>query len=159
MDDRIKTIEGELTARGLRVGLLAARFNDFIVERLVAAAVDTLRGHGAAVADLEIVWVPGAYELPLAAKKMAASHRYDALVVLGCVIRGATPHFDYVAGEASSGLARVSLEHDLPLGFGVLTVNTLEQAIERAGSKAGNKGIDAALTAIRMTSVLRQLGH
>ena len=159
MDTRIKTIEGELTARGLRVGILAARFNDFIVDRLVSAAVDTLVGHGADNSDLERVWVPGAYELPLAAKRMATGNRYDALVVLGCVIRGATPHFDYVAAEASAGLSRISLDSEMPLGFGVLTVDTLEQAIERAGSKAGNKGADAALAAIRMASVLRQLGR
>ncbi len=159
MDERIRTIEGELSARGLRVGLLAGRFNDFIVDRLVTAAIDTLKGHGAESGDLQLVWVPGAYELPLAAKRMAATHRFDALVVLGCVIRGATPHFDYVAGEASTGLGRVSFDFDLPLGFGVLTVDTLEQAIERAGSKAGNKGADAALAAIRMASVLRQLEH
>jgi 6,7-dimethyl-8-ribityllumazine synthase len=159
MDEKVRTIEGELSARGLRIGILAGTFNDFIVDRLVAAAVDTLCGHGAEPGDLQIVRVPGAFELPVAAKKMAASHRYDALVVLGCVIRGATPHFDYVAAEAASGLARVSLDHELALGFGLLTVNTLEQAIERAGSKAGNKGIDAALAAIRMASVLRQLEH
>ena len=159
MDEKVRTIEGELSARGLRVGVLAARFNDFIVERLVAAALDTLVGHGAAAGDLQVVWVPGAFELPLTAKRMAASHRYDALVVLGCVIRGATPHFDYVAAESSNGLARVSLEHDMPLGFGLLTVETIEQAIERAGSKAGNKGADAAIAAIRMASVLRQLEH
>jgi len=157
MDERVKIVNGELGARGLRFGIVAARFNDFIVDRLVAAAVETLVAHGADPADIQVVRVPGAYEMPLAAKRMAASRRYDALVALGCVIRGATPHFDYVAGEASRGLARVSLDADIPLGFGVLTVETLEQAIERAGSKAGNKGADAALTAIQMVSVLRQL--
>lgn len=157
MTDRVKSIDGELSARGLRIGIVAARFNDFIVDRLVAAAVDTLVAHGAEHADLQIVRVPGAYEMPLAAKKMASSRRFDAIVALACVIRGATPHFDYVAGEAASGLARVSLEHEIALGFGVLTVNTLEQAIERAGSKAGNKGADAAIAAVQMASVLRQL--
>lgn len=157
MTDRVKSIDGELSARGLRIGIVAARFNDFIVDRLVAAAVDTLVAHGAEHADLQIVRVPGAYEMPLTAKKMASSRRFDAIVALGCVIRGATPHFDYVAGEAASGLARVSLEHEIALGFGLLTVNTLEQAIERAGSKAGNKGADAALAAVQMASVLRQL--
>ncbi len=157
MTEQIRTIEGEVSARDLRFGVLAARFNDFIVERLVAAAIDTLTAHGANPADLDVVWVPGAWELPLAASRMASSRRYDALVALGCVIRGATPHFDYVAAEASSGIARVSVTHELAIGFGVLTVDTLEQAIERAGSKAGNKGADAALAAIRMASVMRQL--
>ncbi|MGD8340224.1 MAG: 6,7-dimethyl-8-ribityllumazine synthase [Gammaproteobacteria bacterium] len=157
MDERIRNLEGEVTARGLRVGIVAARFNDFIVDRLVDAAVGTLLEHGAEPADLVTVRVPGAYEIPVAVKKMAATRRYDAFVALACVIRGATPHFDYVAGEASRGLTNVCLEHELALGFGVLTCNTLEQAIERAGSKAGNKGADAALTAIRMASVLRQI--
>jgi 6,7-dimethyl-8-ribityllumazine synthase len=154
-----KTIEGELNARGLRFGIVAARFNDFIVERLVRAAIDALKEHGAEPGDIQLVWVPGAYDMPAAAKRMAASRRYDALVTLACVIRGATSHFEYVAGEAASGLARVCLEHEIAHGFGVLTVETLEQAIERAGSKAGNKGADAALAAIRMASVLRQLEH
>ena len=157
MDERIRVIDGELNGRSLRVGILAGKFNEFIVDRLVDAAIATLREHGADDGDLTVVRVPGAFELPLAAERMAASRKYDALVVLGCVIRGATPHFDYVAGEAASGLARVSLDHQMPLGFGVLTVDTLEQAIERAGSKAGNKGVDAALAALRMASVLRQI--
>jgi len=157
MDERIRSIEGELTARGLRVGLVAARFNDFIVDRLLAAAIDTLLAHGAEPGDLQTVRVPGAYEMPVVVRKMAESKRYDAIVALGCVIRGATPHFDYVAGEASRGIARVGLEHGIAIGFGVLTVETLEQAIERAGSKAGNKGADAALAAIQTASVLRQL--
>jgi len=157
MDSRVRQVEGELSARGLRVGIVAARFNDFIVDRLVGAAVATLLEHGAESSDIVTVWVPGAFELPVVADRMAASKRHDAIIALGCVIRGATPHFDYVAGEASRGLAEVSREHGIALGFGVLTCDTLEQAIERAGSKAGNKGADAALTAIRMASVLRQL--
>jgi 6,7-dimethyl-8-ribityllumazine synthase len=157
MDDRIRSVEGEISARGLRVGIVAARFNDFIVDRLVDAGVDTLLAHGAEPADLITVRVPGAFEIPVTVKKMAQTRRYDAFVALACVIRGATPHFDYVSGEASRGLTNVCLEHELALGFGVLTCNTLEQAIERAGSKAGNKGADAALTAIRMASVLRQI--
>lgn len=157
MDEKIRQIEGEVSARGLRVGIVAARFNDFIVDRLVDAAVGTLLEHGAEPADLLIARVPGAYEIPVTVKKLAESKRYDAIVALACVIRGATPHFDYVAGEASRGLAQVSLDQELALGFGVLTCDTLEQAIERAGSKSGNKGADAALTAIRMASVLRQL--
>jgi 6,7-dimethyl-8-ribityllumazine synthase len=157
MDSRIREIEGELTARGLRVGIVAARFNDFIVDRLLAAAVGTLLEHGAEARDLLTVRVPGAFEIPVTVKRMALGKRFDAIIALGCVIRGATPHFDYVAGEASRGLAELCLEHELALGFGVLTCDTLEQAIERAGSKSGNKGADAALTAIRMASVLRQL--
>ncbi len=155
--ETIKTTEGDLVARDARFGIVAARFNDFIVDRLVAAAVGTLLEHGAEAADLVTVWVPGAFEIPVTVRKMAATRRYDAFVALGCVIRGATAHFDFVAGEASRGLANLCLEHELALGFGVLTCDTLEQAIERAGSKAGNKGIDAALTAIRMASVLRQI--
>jgi 6,7-dimethyl-8-ribityllumazine synthase len=157
MDDRIKTIEGDFNVRGLRFGIVASRFNDFIVDRLLAAAVDTLMKHGVAATDIEVVRVPGAFETPLAIKKMAAGRRYNALIALGCVIRGATPHFDYVAGEASRGLAQVSREHEIPVGFGILTVDTIEQAIERAGAKSGNKGADAALAAIQMATVLRQM--
>lgn len=157
MNDKIRQIEGEISGRGLRVGIVAARFNDFIVDRLVDAAEETLLEHGVEPADLLRVRVPGAYEIPVAVAKMAESKRFDAVVALACVIRGATPHFEHVAGAASSGLAKLGVEHKLALGFGVLTCDTLEQAIERAGSKAGNKGIDAALTAIRMASVLRQL--
>lgn len=157
MDERIKTIEGEVSARGLRFGIVASRFNDFIVDRLLAGAVDTLISHGADTGDIQVVRVPGSFETPLAVKKMAASRRYDALIAVGCVIRGATPHFDYVAAEVSRGVANACFEHEVALGFGVLTVDTLEQAIERAGSKAGNKGADAALAAIKMASVLRQL--
>jgi 6,7-dimethyl-8-ribityllumazine synthase len=157
MDERIKTIEGDFNARGLRFGIVASRFNDFIVDRLLAAAVDTLTKHGVAPSDIEVVRVPGAFETPLAVKKMAASRRYNALIALGCVIRGATPHFDYVAGEASRGVANLSLAHDLPIGFGILTVDTIEQAVERAGTKGGNKGADAALAAIQMATALRQM--
>ncbi len=157
MDDRIKTLEGDFNARGLRFGIVASRFNDFIVDRLLSAAVDTLTKHGVAATDIEVVRVPGAFETPLALKKMAAGRHYNALIALGCVIRGATPHFDYVAGEASRGIAQLSLAHDIPIGFGILTVDTIEQAIERAGTKAGNKGADAALAAIQMATVLRQM--
>jgi 6,7-dimethyl-8-ribityllumazine synthase len=157
MDDRIKTIEGDFSARGLRFGIVAARFNDFIVDRLLDAAVATLTKHGVAPTDIEVVRVPGAFETPLAVKKLAASRRYQALIALGCVIRGATAHFDYVAGEASRGIAHVSLTDEIPVGFGILTVDTIEQAIERAGTKGGNKGVDAALAAIQMANVLRQL--
>jgi 6,7-dimethyl-8-ribityllumazine synthase len=157
MDDRIKTIEGDFNARGLRFGIVASRFNDFIVDRLLAGAVDALTKHGVSPSDIEVVRVPGAFETPLAIKKLAASGRYNALIALGCVIRGATPHFDYVAGEASRGISQLSLEHDIPIGFGILTVDTIEQAIERAGTKAGNKGADAALAAIQMATALRQM--
>jgi 6,7-dimethyl-8-ribityllumazine synthase len=157
MDERIKRIEGEVSARGLRIGVVASRFNDFIVDRLLSGALDTLLAHGADAGDIEVVRVPGAFEMPLAIKKMAASNRYDALLALGCVIRGATPHFDYVAGEVSRGVASACLNEGIALGFGVLTVDTIEQAIERAGAKGGNKGVDAALAAIQMASVLRQL--
>jgi len=157
MDERVKTIEGDFSARGLRFGIVASRFNDFIVDRLLDAAVDTLTKHGVAPGDIEIVRVPGAFETPLAIKKLATSRRYQALIALGCVIRGATAHFDYVAGEASRGIAQVSLAEEIPVGFGILTVDTVEQAIERAGTKGGNKGVDAALAAIQMANVLRQL--
>ena len=157
MDDRIKTTEGDFNARGLRFGIVASRFNDFIVDRLLDAAVATLMKHGVAPGDIEIVRVPGAFETPLAIKRLASSRRFQALIALGCVIRGATAHFDYVAGEASHGIASVSLASEIPVGFGILTVDTIEQAIERAGAKAGNKGIDAALAAIQMANVLRQL--
>lgn len=158
MDERIKTFEGQLNARGLRFAIVASRFNDFIVDRLLSAAVDTLLEHGVDAPDISIVRVPGAFETPLAVKKVAESGRHDGIVALGCVIRGATPHFDYVAGEASRGIAMLSLEHGIPIGFGILTVQTIEQAIERAGMKGGNKGADAALAAIQMVTLLRQLG-
>ena len=158
MDEhRVKTYEGDFSARGLRFGIVASRFNDFIVDRLLAAAVDTLLKHGAAAADITVVRVPGAFETPLAIKKLAASGRYNALIALGCVIRGATAHFDYVAGAASNGIAQASVANEIPVGFGILTVDTIEQAVERAGTKAGNKGVDAALAAIQMATVLRQL--
>ena len=157
MSDDVNVIEGELNARGMRFGIVAAQFNELIVERLVDAALTTLRKHGAENGDITLVRVPGAFELPVVAGRMAATRSYDALIALGCVIRGATPHFDYVAGEAASGLGAVARQHDVALGFGVLTVDTVEQALERAGSKAGNKGADAALAAIETASVLRRI--
>ncbi len=157
MDERVKTLEGDFNARGLRFGIVASRFNDFIVDRLLDAAVGTLLKHGVAAGDIEVVRVPGAFETPLIIKKMATSRRYQALIALGCVIRGATPHFDFVAGEVSRGISNISLNEEIPIGFGVLTVDSIEQAIERAGTKAGNKGADAALAAIQMATVLRQL--
>ena len=152
-------LSGGLTARaGCRFGIVVGRFNDFISERLLAAAIDTLRRHGVAESELTVAWVPGAFELPLAAKRLAESGRVDALIALGCVIRGATPHFDFVAGECAKGLSSVALGSGLPVAFGVLTVDSIEQAIERAGTKAGNKGADAALSALEMVSLLAAIG-
>ena len=156
MMSTIKTIEGDMLVRGARFGILASRFNDFIVNALVNGATHALKQHGASEKDMEIVWVPGAHEIPLAAQKMAASGRYDAIVALGAVIRGATPHFDFVAGECSKGLGSVGMQYGLPVAFGVLTVDSIEQAIERAGTKAGNKGGEAALSAIEMVNLLRE---
>ncbi len=157
MSEDVRQIEGELSARGMRFGIVAAQFNELIVERLLEAAVRTLRKHGADTADITVVRVPGAFELPVVAGRLAATQSYDALIALACVIRGATPHFDYVAGEAASGLGAVARQHDVAVGFGVLTVDTIEQALERAGTKAGNKGVDAALAAIETASVLRAI--
>ncbi|NDY56282.1 6,7-dimethyl-8-ribityllumazine synthase [Desulfovibrio sulfodismutans] len=153
----IRTVEGKLQAEGLKFAIVAGRFNDFITEKLVGGAVDYLTRHGARREDMLLVRVPGAFEIPLAAKKLAASAEYDAVVCVGAVIRGATPHFDFVAGECAKGLAMVSLESGVPVGFGVLTVDTLEQAVERAGSKGGNKGVEAAAAALEMVRVLQQL--
>ncbi len=153
-----RIIEGDLQVRGARFGIVVGRFNSFIGESLLSAAIDTLVRHGANEGDIHVVRVPGAYEIPLVAKKMAASGDYDALIALGAVIRGGTPHFDYVAGECSRGLAQVSMQFDIPMGFGVLTVDSIEQAIERAGTKAGNKGADAAMAAIEMVNLLKNLG-
>jgi 6,7-dimethyl-8-ribityllumazine synthase len=153
----IKTIEGALTVNKSRFCLVVARFNSFVVESLLDGAIDTLKRHGADESDITIVRVPGAFEMPLALEKLAAKGDYDAIVALGAVIRGGTPHFDYVAGECVKGMAQVSLQHGVPIAFGVLTVDTIEQAIERAGTKAGNKGGEAALSAIEMVNVLRQI--
>ena len=153
----IKTFEGQMFVQGARFCLVAARFNSFIVDALTAGAVDALDRHGAQREDIHIVKVPGAYELPLAVQKAAATGRYDAIIALGAVIRGSTPHFDYVAGECVKGISTLSLKHEIPVAFGVLTVDTIEQAIERAGTKAGNKGAEAALTAIEMINVLREI--
>jgi 6,7-dimethyl-8-ribityllumazine synthase len=152
-----KTIQGNVTAQGLKFGIIAARFNDFITGRLVEGALDGLQRHGANEADIEIVKVPGAYEIPLAAKMLAQSKKYNAIICLGAVIRGATPHFEYVSAEVSKGIASVSLDSNVPVIFGVLTTDTIEQAIERAGTKSGNKGWDAALSAIEMANLMRQI--
>ena len=154
---KMKTTEGNLTIREARFALLVGRFNSFVVEHLVDGAVDVLKRHGADEGDLHVVRVPGAFEMPLAARKLAAKGEYDAIIALGAVIRGGTPHFEYVAGECTKGLAQVSLESGVPVAFGVLTVDTIEQAIERAGTKAGNKGAEAAMSAVEMVNVLRGL--
>jgi 6,7-dimethyl-8-ribityllumazine synthase len=155
--DNIRVIEGDLQARDYRFAVLASRFNDFVVEALVKGAVDALRRHGASDKQIEVVRVPGAYDMPLVARKMAQSRRYDAIIAVGAVIRGQTAHFDYVAGECASGLARVSAETGVPVAFGVLTTETAEQAMDRAGGKAGNKGAEAAASAIELISLLRRV--
>ena len=153
----IKTVEGALRVHNTRFCLVVSRFNSFVVESLLAGAIDTLKRHGAEEGDLTIVRVPGAFEMPVVLERIAAKKQYDAIVALGAVIRGGTPHFEYVAAECVKGVAQVSLKHGVPVGFGVLTVDTIEQAIERAGTKAGNKGAEAALSAIEMVSLMRQL--
>jgi 6,7-dimethyl-8-ribityllumazine synthase len=153
----MRIIEGGFSADGARFALVASRFNSYIVDHLVQGAVDVLRRHGVSEDAITLVRVPGAFELPLAARRLANTRRFDAVIALGAVIRGGTPHFDYVAGSCVRGLAEVNLSCDLPVAFGVLTVNTIEQAIERSGTKAGNKGADAALSAIEMVSLLRKL--
>ncbi len=153
----VKSIEGEMIARGARFGIVLSRFNGFIGERLLEGAVDTLLRHGVEASQIEVVRVPGAFEIPLVLKSLAEAKKHDALIALGAVIRGATPHFDYVAGECAKGLAQVMMQHSIPVSFGVLTVDSIEQAIERAGTKAGNKGVDAALSAIEMVNLLKKL--
>ena len=150
-------IQGDLSGKGLKFGIVAARFNDFITSRLLEGAIDGLQRHGVAEADIEVLKVPGAYEIPLAAKMLAKSKKYNAIICLGAVIRGATPHFEYVSAEVSKGAAMVSMETGLPVIFGVLTTDTIEQAVERAGTKSGNKGWDAALSAIEMANVMKQM--
>ena len=152
-------IEGDLTATGRAFGIVASRFNDFIVRPLLDGALDAIKRHGGDLSAVDVVWVPGSYEIPLAAKKLAFSGRYEAVICLGTVIRGATAHFDYVAGSVASGVSAVSLEANLPVIFGVLTTETIEQAIERAGTKAGNKGFEAAVTAVEMVSLMERVGE
>ena len=151
----IKTYEGEMLVDNAKFGIVISRFNSFLVEALLSGAVDTILRHGGKEEDIEILRVPGAVEIPLAAKRMAASKKYDAIIALGAVIRGGTPHFEFVANENSKGLAQVCMDYDLPVAFGVLTVDTIEQAIERSGTKMGNKGTEAALSAIEMVNVLK----
>ncbi|HYA01793.1 MAG TPA: 6,7-dimethyl-8-ribityllumazine synthase [Syntrophobacteria bacterium] len=153
-----KIVEGNLQAKGLRFAVIVSRFNDFISERLLGGAIDALMRSGALEADIQVVKVPGAWEIPLAAKKLAEKKAFDAIVCLGAVIRGSTPHFEYVSAEVSKGVAAVGLDHGVPVTFGILTTDTIEQAIERAGSKAGNKGWDAAQAAIEMANLLKKLG-
>lgn len=152
----MKILEGKLVANDIRIGLVASRFNEFIVSKLINGAVDGLVRHDISEDNITLAWVPGAFEIPLAAKKMAESGNYDAVICLGTVIRGATSHYDYVCSEVSKGIANVSLKTGIPVLFGILTTDTIEQAIERAGTKAGNKGYDCALGAIEMVSLLRQ---
>lgn len=153
----IKTIEGDFRATAARFSIVVARFNSFVVESLLAGAIDALKRHGVEEKDIEIIRVPGAFELPLAVKKVAESRKPDAIIALGAVIRGGTPHFDYVAGECTKGVASVMLDTGIPVSFGVLTTDSIEQAIERSGTKAGNKGADAAMGALEMVSLLRNL--
>ncbi|AKP47445.1 MULTISPECIES: 6,7-dimethyl-8-ribityllumazine synthase [Bacillus] len=154
-----KVLEGNLVGTGLKIGIVVSRFNEFITSKLVSGAEDALVRHGVNRDDIEVAWVPGAFEIPLIAKKMAESGRYDAVIALGTVIRGATAHFDYVSSEATKGVAQASLQTEVPVIFGILTTETIEQAIERAGTKAGNKGAEAAVSAIEMANLLKQLNQ
>ena len=155
--DNIRTLNGDLVARDLRFAIVASRFNDMIVDSLIRGAVDALLRHGASEKQIELIRVPGAFDLPFVVRRLAASKRYDAIVALGAVIRGATPHFEHVAGQCAAGLARAADDTGVPVAFGVLTTDTIEQAIERAGTKAGNKGADAALCALELANLLKRL--
>ncbi|NCB76087.1 6,7-dimethyl-8-ribityllumazine synthase [Anaeromusa sp.] len=153
----MKTIEGQLSAQGLRVGIVVARFNEFINSKLLAGALDALKRHGADEDAVDVAWVPGAFEIPMIAQKMAESKKYDAIICLGTVIRGSTSHYDYVCAEVSKGVAHVGLASGVPTMFGVLTTDTIEQAIERSGTKAGNKGFDAAMAAMEMANLIKAI--
>lgn len=153
----MKVIEGIYNGEGLKIGIIASRFNEFITSKLVSGAQDSLTRHGVADDDISVAWVPGAFEIPVIAKKMASSGQYDAVICLGAVIRGATSHYDYVCNEVSKGIAAVSLETGLPVLFGILTTDTIEQAIERAGTKAGNKGTDCAMSALEMINLMKNI--
>ncbi|UCH35560.1 MAG: 6,7-dimethyl-8-ribityllumazine synthase [Armatimonadota bacterium] len=152
-----KTYEGKLTAEGLNFAIIASRFNEFITRRLLGGAMDALQRHGAEESQVEVAWVPGSFEIPLAAQKLAQTGKYDAVICLGAVIRGATPHFEYVAAEASKGIAQAGLQTGVPVIYGIVTADTIEQAVERAGTKAGNRGFDAAMSAIEMANLMAQL--
>ena len=154
-----KVFEGHLVGSGLKVGIVVARFNEFITGKLLGGAEDALRRHGVEKDDVDIAWVPGAYEIPLIAKKLAASGKYDAVITLGTVIRGSTPHFDYVCSEVAKGVSAINMQEGIPVIFGVLTTDTIEQAIERAGTKAGNKGWDAGTAAIEMANLMKQISE
>jgi len=156
MNNLQKVYEGKLLGEGLKFGIIVGRFNEFISTKLLSGALDALKRHGVKEDDVEIAWVPGAFEIPLIAKRMATSEKYDAIICLGAVIRGATPHFDYVCAEVSKGVSKVSLESELPVMFGVITTDTIEQAIERAGTKAGNKGWEAAVGALEMANLMKE---
>jgi len=158
MEDVMNIVEGKLSAEGLKFGIVVGRFNSFITERLLEGAIDCILRHGGSKENIEIVKVPGSFEIPLTAKKLAKSGKYDAVICLGAVIRGSTPHFDYVANEVTKGIAQVSLETEVPISYGILTTDTIEQAVERAGTKMGNKGFDAAMVAIEMANVLKSIG-
>lgn len=153
----MKTLEGKLTAKNMKIAIVVARFNEFITSKLLSGCIDCLIRHEAADEDLTVAWVPGAFEIPMAAKKLAESGKYDAVICLGAVIRGATPHFDYVCGEASKGIAHVSMQTGVPVAFGVLTTENIQQAVERAGTKAGNKGVDCAMTAMEMVNLFKEM--
>lgn len=153
----MKVYEGNLVSKGLKIGIIVGRFNEFIGSKLLGGALDGLKRHGVEDGDIEIAWVPGAFEIPLVADKMAKSNKYDAVICLGAVIKGSTPHFDFVSSEVSKGIANVSLNTGKPVIFGVLTTDSIEQAIERAGTKSGNKGYDAAITAIEMANLLKEI--
>ena len=155
--NQVQVLEGQLLAEGLKIGIIAARFNEFITSKLLGGAMDAIVRHGGKKEDVTVAWVPGAFEIPLAAQKMANSKKYDAIICLGAVIRGSTSHYDYVCAEVSKGIAHVSMDSGIPVMFGVLTTDTIEQAIERAGTKAGNKGFDCAVGAIEMADLLRKM--
>jgi 6,7-dimethyl-8-ribityllumazine synthase len=153
-----KTYEGNLLGKGLKFGVVVSRFNEFFSQKLLEGAVDALRRHGVVETDIEIAWTPGSFEIPLIAQKMAQSKKYNAVICLGAVIRGGTPHFDYIAAEVTKGIAKVNLDTGVPVSYGVITTDTLEQAVERSGSKAGNKGFDAAVSAIEMANLAKAIG-
>ena len=153
----MKTLEGKLTAKNMKIAIVVARFNEFITSKLLSGCIDCLIRHEAADEDLTVAWVPGAFEIPMAAKKLAESGKYDAVICLGAVIRGATPHFDYVCAEASKGIAQVSMQTGVPVAFGVLSTENIQQAVERAGTKAGNKGVDCAMTAMEMVNLFKEM--
>ncbi len=153
----VNQIEGDFSAAGHRYAIVAGRFNSFVVEHLISGAVDCIKRHGGKEQDIDVIYVPGAYELPVVVQRVASKKKHDGIIALGAVIRGGTPHFDYVAGECSKGLATVAMDYDMPVAFGVLTVDTIEQAIERSGTKAGNKGVEAAMSAIETVNLLKNI--